>query len=72
MFNTDYHGYPAKGAPHPHFVSVEYNAVCNVCWELYICVDRKHFRELEQKQPSRFQTNRWTRLSPLSDYLSCF
>jgi len=72
MYNIDYYGNPVAGAPKPKYVALNYNMVCSVCWDLYLILDTHYWRELEQKQPSRIQTFRFERLSPLSDYLSCF
>lgn len=72
MYNVNYKGDPVPGAPKPKYVALNYNMVCSLCWDLYMILDSQYWRELEQKQPSRIQTYRFERLSPLSDYLSCF
>ena len=43
IYNRDAKGYPAPGAPMPHFWSMSKRAVCTVCFDMALLLHEKEY-----------------------------
>jgi hypothetical protein len=64
MYNLDADRYPAPGAPYPVYLNNRFPEVCNVCYEMYMTVQRagKYWNEMTS-------TSDYVRPDPFSEYL---
>jgi hypothetical protein len=57
--------YPTGGAPAPKYISIVYNRVCCICYDMFhALVSRDYWKHLQDEEKSKIR-----KLRPGSDYL---